>query len=175
MQRKSSPFSFLITIVFASRLFSQVETGDFDGDGRLSIRDVAWYGDGRALAPGSDDAFRDHFCSVAPWWQTLNIPAIVYQEVLRRRVEGSLPNWENVDFWPTDIQGDPFPPDGRVLIRIDPEAASGGENDRVMLRIELVAFRESCGVALSSRSRFVVAGHFDADEVMDLAATLPDE
>lgn len=102
------------------------ETGDYDGDGRLSIRDVVHFVEqigipllDRDLAPGSLDGFTAHPC----WedWQSKDDPpefspvngflsGPVYLESLRRAVPDPLPHWEPLwEASPAVVRPDPDP------------------------------------------------------------------
>src|SRR5262245_53402241 len=103
--------AFLVALILPT-LGGAAETGDFDGDGRLSIADVIAFQERvsgcaeaapdlqEAMAPGSLEGF-----FADPWFKALlacypscptflwdyRLPATVYLESLRRMVSGSLP------------------------------------------------------------------------------------
>jgi hypothetical protein len=112
------------------------ETGDVDGDGRISIADMVHLEDGLPPAEGSLDAFRDRPCF--PWktyYVDQIIPALVYLESLRRAVPDPLPHWEGP--WPAAVQAEPLEPDPGVRIILEGGTAAGGADDRVDLRFTL--------------------------------------
>src|SRR2546422_11762274 len=90
-------------VAFVSTLGLAVETGDFDGDGQLTLADVALLKDGATPVPGSLEGFE-----VFPCFEPLDpqgaysfyleeiVPGMVYLESLRRRVAGSYANWASV-------------------------------------------------------------------------------
>ena len=116
------------------------ETGDFDGDGRLTIADCAFVQDGRVPAPGSTDRFLEDVCHddeiSRSWvvdWQT----AATYFETLRRAFADSLPNW--VAVWPVSSREDPLPELPEVIIEWDEAAPLTFQGrDRVVLRLKVV-------------------------------------
>src|SRR5262245_33726127 len=98
MKRCLRPTAILAGVLCSFAAFT-AETGDVDGDGLLTIRDVflAARGDFDA-ANGSLDAFCEKPCKVCPanektwfWW-----PSSIYVESLQRTIETSYVNWDTV-------------------------------------------------------------------------------
>lgn len=144
----SALLRFVLLLCVCSRAASAAETGDFDGDGRLSIGDIisfreslvevgpAPFIDGFEPAPGSYDAFTTYPCYIDHHWHRRSrITASVYLESLRRGVSGSLPHWDNV--WTEERVSQPLPVDERVLVRVDEVTAAGGADDRVRISVTL--------------------------------------
>jgi hypothetical protein len=70
------------------------DTGDLDGDGRLSIADVSHLAAGLEPAAGSMEGFLSHPCGpegTDSWFM-----AMIYLESLRRGVSNSIPHWDQV-------------------------------------------------------------------------------
>jgi hypothetical protein len=112
------------------------ETGDVDGDGRISIADVWHYCKDTPAAPGSLDAFAGYPCAEGPqgdlYWSSM-VPLMIYLESLSRSVEGSLAPWVGV--WPRKVTSEPLPEDRRVYVDLGSSVAGGAGSDRVLLRI----------------------------------------
>lgn len=113
---------------------SAAQTGDFDGDGRLSIADVVCHGDSRRPAPGSVDGFEAYPC-YADWKEVTPslMGGILYLECLRRSVPDPMPHW--VPLWTGGSNQTPLRPDPRVLVSWDPLPAESVGGDRVRLRL----------------------------------------
>ena len=63
MRRRHTKLIAAIILCTSSLLsIRAAETGDFDGDGRLSMADVLHWRSGEELAPGSLDGFESHRC-----------------------------------------------------------------------------------------------------------------
>ena len=127
------------------------ETGDFDGDGRLSVRDVFYFersaiDGGVELADGSFDAFAEHPCSgrdhVGSFvgedlWNLQVPPAISFFESLRRNVSSPNPHW--LDLWGNGSRRQaPLLSDGSVELELCSMSVPGGQSDRVILEIDML-------------------------------------
>lgn len=118
------------------------ETGDIDGDGRLSIADLIRMQDGSVdlpldPAPGSFDAING-WCGGFP---NLTGRVLVYAEALRRAVPGSLPHWLPLgERWAENVTQPPLEVDSRVQIRFEPMTAPGGSNDKAEVRFRIDVF-----------------------------------
>ena len=118
---------------------------DFDGDGRLSIRDVLVIGqtcfDLVGLAPGSLEVFESFPCyegvpeRKGPVTSHIGshgifIPNAVYLESLRRAASSPLPNYSpqsRLGSWPVDAFQDPLPAAAGVRIEILGASAPDGD------------------------------------------------
>ncbi len=118
------------------------ETGDVDGDGRLTIADVVHLEDLLGHAEGSLTGFEAFPCYLEQGndpdrtlWLVNMVPSAIYLESLRRGISGSLAHWDSV--WPEDLTAEPLPDDPRCEIELLPSTASGGSNDRARLHFKL--------------------------------------
>ena len=135
-----------LALASLTSLARSAETGDIDGDGRISIKDSIDYHRGVEAAPGAIDAFRAYPCfvgdelrdrqsSVAGWM----IHGSIYHESLRRSVDDPMPGW--LPFWPGRHRQAPLSVSGDVLVRVLPVRAPGGDDDRVRFCVELESAR----------------------------------
>lgn len=122
----------LLAVAWPSQAWS-AETGDFDGDGRITIADVVRLQRDLATAAGSRDAL-DAFACAGHWnFEKQEYSGLTYLEVLRRAVEDPMPHW--IPIWSDVVHEDPLPPDSRVLIDWGqtPRVAAGSDRARVQL------------------------------------------
>src|SRR5688572_641166 len=115
------------------------DTGDFDGDGRLSIADLMHMKQGLPPAPGSMGAFDAHPCADAERdWGIEMVRGITYLESLRRTVPAPLPNWLGV--WSeAEFERQPsLPEDPKVSLVLEDSRAEGGSSDVALVRVRLV-------------------------------------
>ena len=114
------------------------DTGDFDGDGRLTLSDLLHSLDQLPPAPNSRDAFLDHPCGGDTNWsqpRSTMFEGLTFIEILRRAVPDGMPHWDPV--WPVG-EGDneePLPADGGVLVEILEVSAMGADDDRARLEL----------------------------------------
>ena len=131
---------YLLVVALAATLsLPAAETGDFDGDGRLSIADVVWRLDLREEAVGSRDGFAGYPCFLQyDAAATKSTEAgLTYIESLRRSVPDPLPHWVPL-FGVGDMNSQPpLPLDTRVSVGLDAMEAPGGTDDRFNLRVRL--------------------------------------
>ena len=126
----------MVALHCATRSAFAAETGDVDGDGRLTIADVRHAVREISPAPGSIDTFLHE----DPCGTTLqrSLGGLIYAETLSRGVEGSLPHWV-LPFSALDT-APPLPVDARVGVRIETVSAPGGASDQAELLVTLVSF-----------------------------------
>jgi len=131
-----------ISLILCCGVLSAAGTGDFDGDGRLSIADVLRFEDslrdpnGVPLAPGSLDGFGTHVCTLAGRnFRNDHVSGAVLVESLRRKVPDPMPHWESV--WSETVFDAPLAADPRCAVRVESAFAPGGVDDRVRIRIAL--------------------------------------
>ncbi len=142
----------VVQSIVQSAALRAAETGDFDGDGRLSIADVLHRRDGGEPAPGSLQGFEAHPCfgssriehtqgrDDAPIWSLSVPPALTLLESLRRNVDDPLPHWGDV--WNTSPDARrqaPLPETPLVHLTLE-RAVALGVDDRVRLEFLLTVF-----------------------------------
>ena len=142
----------VVAVALASSIASAAETGDFNGDGRVSFADYLWLDDGGETAPGSFDLFEEHWCDEPrrAWSEDTSIPSfrryVTIIEAFRRAVDDPMPHF--YDIWPDDARNAPFPHSESATLTIHDATAEGGENDRVRIRATLTLFEPTRGFAV---------------------------
>ena len=143
------------------------ETGDVDGDGRLTLADVVHFSENgqpppverlgdpavplgewaheRPFAEGSLDAIIDFACT--GWNDWGNVTGAIYLEVLRRAVPNSMPHWWT-DVWTAPRFEPPLDADPRCAVHIVDVEAPGGDDDNVRMTLRLIAFEPVRSFAL---------------------------
>src|SRR5206468_3834940 len=109
----------------------------FDGDGRLSIKDVVHLQMDLPPKPGSYE-FMDSWCHTTTFTKPRHSATFVYLESLRRNVPGSYPFWFPLDpTWTQPISQLPLPQNPSVQVTFDPMDAAGGTSVVALVRFVL--------------------------------------
>ena len=123
---------------------SAAETGDFDGDGRLTIADCTYLQDGRDAAVGSLDGFLSNPCHESYRAEAENdfrrhwLQSTTYFEILRRSFDDSLPHW--TPLWPDELRSEWLDPSDDVVVEWDPARPVERDGDgTLVLRLRIVA------------------------------------
>lgn len=112
---------------------SGAEFGDWDGDGRISIRDVSHFEDGIAPVPGAGES--DWACFLPGGRGQLMIGPALQLEALRRNTASPVPNYFAA--WPQDASQGPLAPSDSVEVQVDSVTVPGWEDSEVPLTLRL--------------------------------------
>ena len=136
------------TIVVGGGSGIAAETGDFDGDGRLSIADVVVSNEDGPFADGSLSGFESFACH-EDWLRTPRMfrgirSGSTFLEYLRRSVDTPRPHW--IPIWSGAVSPPARAPDDRLIVSWRHAVHLGG--DRAELRFRVTNFESVRAFAL---------------------------
>ena len=132
----SSLLGLAVVVPFAT--LRAAETGDFDGDGRLTLADLVQRLEEFPAAEGSLDRFMEYpeyARELGLGYQPMSAAGLTYYEVLRRSVPNPLPHWVRIFEEPAVKEA--LPLDERVSLSMEAAIAPGGASDEVEITIRL--------------------------------------